>query len=267
VDDVAMGMTEVEGVLARLGVGPHTLTDNQRLALDAEGYLVLPGVLNATQVAAVMAVIDARLSAARRDASWTPGGTLHLDDLTGGGPAVDAVWTNPRVLAAVAHVLGPDLRLARVHFRGPQPGHGAQHLHADTAAALGPDEGDRGATVILALVDFTERNGATRVIPGSHTPEASRHTAETVGPRAVRKHKIAPADHHPGQRVVTCPAGSAIVFTEQLWHSGTRNDSDHVRASLQISFYRADVIGRMGGAPAIGNEALDRLGDAALLLI
>jgi ectoine hydroxylase-related dioxygenase (phytanoyl-CoA dioxygenase family) len=77
----------------------------------------------------------------------------------------------------------------------------------------------------VALVDFTPDNGATRVVPGSH-----RTWSLTV----PREPDIAVAD----ERIITCPAGSAIVFAESLVHSGTRNTSVTTRASLQVTWNR-----------------------------
>jgi ectoine hydroxylase-related dioxygenase (phytanoyl-CoA dioxygenase family) len=67
-------------------------------------------------------------------------------------------------------------------------------------------------TTIWALDDFTEANGATRVVPGSHQePGARPDPAETVP--------------------VEMAAGSVLIFSGRLWHgerfrSACRNCSD-----------------------------------------
>ncbi|MEA2665708.1 MAG: hypothetical protein QOI11_2652 [Candidatus Eremiobacteraeota bacterium] len=242
--------SEAEAILERLGVGPAALRDDERAALDSAGYVVLDGVLDDAAVAAMRAAVDELLAAARRDPTRKHGGTLHLDDVLDAGPAFDPAWTSPRLLAAVAHVLGPDFRLSALGYRGPRPGYGAQALHTDDVP-LGAGDPYRVATAIVPLVDFTARNGPTRVVPGSHREPL--HDAPTEPDRP-----------YPRERLVTARAGSAIAFNGHLWHSATRNISDERRDSLQIVFRR-----RGGSAPGpnVTNATLDRLGAAAFLLL
>ena len=242
--------TEAERILAALGVEPDTLAAAERSALDSDGYVVLDGVLDASGIAAMRVAIDERLDVARRDPTKKHGGTLHLDDVLDAGPAFDPAWSSPRILAAVAHVLGADFRVSAVGYRGPKPGYGAQALHADDLP-IGTGDPYRVATVIVPLVDFTERNGATRVVPGSHRAP-------------VRDASTEPGRPHPRERIVTARAGSAIAFNGHLWHSGTKNDSDERRDALQI-VYR--LRGGRGSGLSVSNATLDRLGTAGLLLI
>jgi len=233
-------MNETADVLHALGVRDDTLTGAERAALDDDGFIVLPGLLDADLLAAVRVVVAAALTRAREDPTWHPGGTLHVDELLDAGPVADRIWTAPRLVAAAAHLLGTDLQLHRMHYRAPQPGFGAQLLHPDWPAPA-PRSRPAVATAIVALADFTARNGATRVVPGSH---------REWGFRAPKKPDIA----HPDERLVTMPAGSALVFNGHLWHSGTRNRSTEARDALQLSFGQ-----RNGTTGAAGNSTLDRL--------
>jgi ectoine hydroxylase-related dioxygenase (phytanoyl-CoA dioxygenase family) len=138
-----------------------------------------------------------------------------------------------------------------VAYRGPRPGYGAQALHADDLP-IAAAEAYRAATAIVPLVDFTERNGPTRVVPGSHLEPL--HDAATE-----------PGRPHPRGRRVTARAGSAIVFNGHLWHSGTKNTSGERRDALQIVFRRRG--GSYAAGPNVSNATFDRLGDAGLLLL
>ena len=191
--------------------------------LERDGYVVLAGVLDPSEVASMRAAADELLAEARRDPLWRGGGTLHLDDVAG-VPAFAPAWQSRRLLEAVWSLLGSGGRATRVHFRAPLPGHGAQVLHADWPEPIAP-HCEQVATAIVALVDFTEANGATRVIPGSH-----------VFPRVAVPTN--PAIAFPGERIVTCRAGDALVFSGHLRHGGTQNRSDARRDSLQMSFSR-----------------------------
>jgi ectoine hydroxylase-related dioxygenase (phytanoyl-CoA dioxygenase family) len=90
------------------------------------------------------------------------------------------------------------------------------------------DGGSYVATTIVAIDDFTLENGATRVVPGSH--------------RQLRLHAPKGSDvAFPGERVIAMRAGSALVLSGHLWHSGTRNRSNGRRDALQIIFTRKDM--------------------------
>ena len=240
---------ETEALLRSLGAEQSQLTDAERAALDTDGYVILGGVLNAEQLAGVRSAIEKLIAQARLDPTWHAGGTLHLNDLVS-DPAFDPVWKSSRLLAAVVHILGYDLGIGSVAYRGPKPGYGAQALHADYMQGYSGDF--MVATAIVALVDFTAENGPTRIVPGSH---AQRHAAPP--PDADTP--------HPGQRLMTCAAGSAIVFNGHVLHSGTRNASQETRHALQITFAKRGA--SIAGTARIDNPTLERVGDAAFLFL
>ena len=229
---MSVSESEANEILAALGVGPDTLAGDERAALDRDGYVVLAGIVDTAAVAVMRAALEAMLEAARRDPTRKHGGTLHLDDILDSGAAFDPAWTSPRLLAAVAHVLGADFQLSAAGFRGPRPGYGAQALHADDVP-IAADDPYRVATAIVPLVEFTRRNGATRVVPGSHRDP-------------LRDASTEPGRPHPRERIVTAPAGAAIVFNGHLWHSGTKNTSEERRDALQIVFRRSGAGGFYG---------------------
>jgi ectoine hydroxylase-related dioxygenase (phytanoyl-CoA dioxygenase family) len=196
-------------------------------SLDRDGYIVIANVLSPDEIAAMNSAIDELYAKAKEDPLFRTGGTLHLDGLKEMGAPFDRAWTNEGVVDAVTHLLGSDYLMPRAHLRAPLAGEGAQSLHADYHM-MPLDGGHYVATMIVAIDAFTPDNGATRVVPGSH-----------------KQLKLnAPKDHdspHPEQRIIEMGAGSALVFSGHLWHSGTRNRSGAPRRALQIIFTRPDV--------------------------
>ena len=191
------------------------------------GYTVLEALLSEGDLRDIRGAIAVLHEKAKTDPLFRTGGTLHLDGLYEIGDPFDRVWTNERLVTAVTTLVGPEFRVSEVHMRSPLPGEGAQALHADYYR-LPPDGGHFLATAIVAIDDFTSRNGATRIVPGSH---------RTLNLDAPKDHDTP----HPRERVVEMTAGSALVFSGHLWHSGTRNRSGNRRDALQIVFTRPGV--------------------------
>jgi hypothetical protein len=232
-------------VLDELGIGPGVLDPQHRIDLDELGFCRLDGFIGPDRVAALRDRIADLLTGSRQ------GGTLHLKGLLDGGSLFDSLWLRPELLAAVAHLLTPDFRIGEMHYRAGTRGHGGQALHMDAADRAGPGRW-RVCNAIVALTDFTDHNGATRVVPGSHLDGGFR-------PPAGRR-------SHPREVLLTGPAGTCWLFNSHMWHSGTCNESDEPRHAVLTAFHRRH------GSTALGDnlpshETVLRLGNAALLLL
>jgi len=134
------------------------------------------------------------------------------------------VCTSPKVLATARQILKRPFRVSQLSGRDPLPGFGQQGLHIDWYQRSG-SEPFSIVTTIWLLDDFTERNGATRLVPGSH-----------LVPTPLPKSMQEPANRHPNQKIITASAGSVLVFNGHVYHSGTRNDSNAPRRVLQCLF-------------------------------
>lgn len=105
------------------------------------------------------------------------------------------------------------------------PGNKAQMLHRDLEnwypfVALGPKGPEVTVNFLIAFTDFTEENGATRVIPGSHQWEnfEDRGTPESTIP-------------------VTMEAGDAFFYSGKVVHGGGENKTtDQFRRGLAFAF-------------------------------
>ena len=70
-----------------------------------------------------------------------------------------------------------------------------------------------------ALTDFTEANGATRLIPGSHTADES--------PDLSRSYESIPAE---------MAKGSVLVWHGSLWHGGGANTTSERRVGIAMNY-------------------------------
>jgi len=130
---------------------------------------------------------------------------------------------HPLVLGAVGHVLGHatsfQLHLTQVIAIGP--GEPAQPIHRDQWAFdffPFPRGYEIQCNTIWAMTDFTEANGATRIVPGSHRFEDRREL---------------PSDESEPAEI---PAGSVLFYTGALYHGAGANRSDGVRYGLNVTY-------------------------------
>ena len=119
----------------------------------------------------------------------------------------------------LAHVTSIQLHLTQVIAIGPgEPG---QMIHRDQWAFdffPFPPGYEVQCNTIWAMTDFTEANGATRVIPGSNRREDRLE---------FRYEDTVPAE---------MPAGSLLLYTGSLYHGAGANRSDSVRYGLNLTY-------------------------------
>jgi ectoine hydroxylase-related dioxygenase (phytanoyl-CoA dioxygenase family) len=138
--------------------------------------------------------------------------------------AYDDVWqrvpVHPNVLPIVDGVLDPGCLISSLSSINILPGETEQPIHADDQ--LIPLEKPHVPTVcnsMWALTDFTEANGATRLIPGSHLRD---HDPEYGAP-----YDSIPAEMH---------KGSVLVWNGSLWHGGGANTTDENRIGIAMNY-------------------------------
>jgi ectoine hydroxylase-related dioxygenase (phytanoyl-CoA dioxygenase family) len=242
--------------LAELGVTEGTLDAATMERLDRDGYAPLPGVLSGEQLASLrarMAELTAAEGAEAGREVHQEAGTDRLADLVNKDPMFEIAFTEPRVLACVAHVLG-DFKLSSLNSRTALPGQGLQALHAEGGpVGLGPYQ---VCNSIWLLDDFTEDNGATRVVPGSHRL--------TVSVRDAMPDTSAP---HPDEVKLVAPAGTVVVFNSHLWHGGTRNRTGSQRRAMHSYFTRRANGQQLDQKKYLRPETFARLSPAARFIL
>jgi hypothetical protein len=130
---------------------------------------------------------------------------------------------HPVVLDVVGTVLGHatsyQLHLTQVIAIGP--GEPAQPIHRDQWAFdffPFPSGYEVQCNTIWAMNDFTEANGATRLVPGSN--------------RLADRLELTADDTEPA----VMPAGSVLFYTGALYHGAGANRSDEVRYGVNLTY-------------------------------
>lgn len=121
---------------------------------------------------------------------------------------------HPLILGCLDRIFEPNYLLSQLQAINILPGEAQQPLHHDDLFyRVARPRKALGAATIWAIDPFTEENGATVVIPGSHR----------WGDRP-------PTDDDVEKQVpVVMPAGSVVFFLGTLWHAGGANRSDAAR--------------------------------------
>jgi ectoine hydroxylase-related dioxygenase (phytanoyl-CoA dioxygenase family) len=148
------------------------------------------------------------------------GRTVRIYNLLVHGKLYERIPVHENVLPAVEAVLDPGCLVSSLSSISICPGEAAQPIHADDQ--LIPIAKPHVPTVcntMWALTDFSEENGATRVIPGSHLRDHS--------PQFGRRYDSIAAE---------MSKGSVLVWHGSLWHGGGANKTDRRRVGIAMNY-------------------------------
>ena len=154
------------------------------------------------------------------DNSFEGTSTVRVYNLLAFGKRYEAVPVHPRVLPIVEAVLDRGCLISSLSSIAIDPGQVAQPIHADDQLIpLTKPHVPTVCNTMWALTDFTEANGATRVIPGSHLRD---HFPDYGTP-----YESIPAE---------MPKGSVLVWHGSLWHGGGANATDERRVGIAMNY-------------------------------
>ena len=235
--------------LADVGLIDPTLTEEQRRALDGDGFFVVPDAFAPEEVAEMKAEFD-RL----RDVEGDLGG--HEVHIESGAPRLSNLFNKSAAFdrclrcmptMAAAHYLLGEIQVYSLNARNPLKGRGQQPLHSDVPRVHATDW--RVVNSMVMLDDMTLHNGPTRIVPGSHrwtpinVPDVNMAEVTQIEVRPEDR-DIIPADPlapYPGEAKLTGTAGSVAVINGHIWHGGTRNESGAPRRVLHLAISRRDL--------------------------
>jgi ectoine hydroxylase-related dioxygenase (phytanoyl-CoA dioxygenase family) len=146
--------------------------------------------------------------------------TVRIYNLLIHGALYERVPVHDHVLPLVERVLDAGCLVSSLSSISIDPEEIAQPIHADDQLIpLPKPHVPTVCNTMWALTDFSEENGATRIIPGTHK-----------------------ADHSPsyGADYDSIPAemaqGSVLIWHGSLWHGGGANRSAAVRVGIAMNY-------------------------------
>ena len=213
------------------------LSTGQRIrSLEVEGYVVLPGTLDAQTVARLKAQASPWDPTA---VHYSPHQRTQSDVQFAGGSVTELIAHAP-LIEFLRAALGPDLVFMHAHYAISAPGHPGMNLHTDSHPYGTSDWGyafsaPRQVRVLYYLDDLTPDVAPLRVVPRSHLsmhPDAQSVQALSLAPRRGRGHR---AGRHGGRD----QPGPVPRQRPQHRHTSARDD----RALIPSGLVRPDRAG------------------------
>ena len=221
----------------------NSSVDDVHTVLERDGAVIVEELLSSEVVAAVNAEVEKAVRETDPDAEWFNEimkafhgpNTRALSGVPGISPtfAVE-VMCHPILLGVCDRVLLPScaryqLNLGQILQRGP--GSPDQILHRDEVvwADVPRPAPELQLATVIAFVDFTVENGATRVVPGSH-----RWDDRDLPP--IEQMLGPPPEPETVARAVM-PAGSAVVYLGGTIHgAGSNVTTNQLRRGAHLSY-------------------------------
>jgi ectoine hydroxylase-related dioxygenase (phytanoyl-CoA dioxygenase family) len=154
--------------------------------------------------------------------------TVRYFDLLNADPVFRALPVLPDILEVVRGVLGRDCLLGTYGTVSIGPGERAQAVHADDVLYKLPrPHPDMYCNVMVALSDFTEANGATRLVPGSHRWSDDPEICFVEGDAVDDRFETIAAE---------MPRGSVCFFLGTTYHGGGANRTGQARHGMTMAY-------------------------------
>lgn len=191
--------------------------------IEKDGYAILEGAIEPDLVAALrddLLRLERELGVEPAPNDFEGRRTWRIYNLLVHGPLYERIPVHERVLPVVEGVLDDGCLVSSLSSISIGPGESAQPIHADDQL-IPLDKPHRAiiCNTMWALTDFTEANGATRLVPGSHKAGES--------PRYGGDYASIPAE---------MPAGSVLVWHGSLWHGGGANRTSERRVGIAMNY-------------------------------
>lgn len=199
-------------------VAPEYL-DQLMAELERDGFVIIKDLLSVEQLATVRTESQALLPTLTGRNNFEGEKTQRLYSVIEKTLGCNPLVEHPVILGLLDRVLQPNYLLSQLQIINILPGEAQQPIHYDDGFyPIARPRPAYGAATVWAIDDFTEDNGATVAVPGSHK------WADQM-----------PTENDPHINAVM-PAGSVIFFLGTLWHGGGENRSAHNRLAVTAQY-------------------------------
>jgi ectoine hydroxylase-related dioxygenase (phytanoyl-CoA dioxygenase family) len=232
----------MEAAVANRFDASRATVDDVVAALEHDGYCIVERLWPDDEVAEARASLIDTLAATPHGRNDFEGfATRRIYALFAKTRAFDRPAIHPLLLGVLDRVLG-HYQLSAPTGIEIGPGEKAQVLHRDEGVyPLPRDFPNVVLNTMWALDDFTEANGATQLVPGSHLW----------------------ADRVPGPDdpivAAVMPAGSVAFYVGKIWHGGGANTTDRPRLGVILEYVAAWLRAQENHLLAVPRETVAEL--------
>ena len=146
--------------------------------------------------------------------------TVRIYNLLARGKLYESIPVHETVLALVEATIGRSPLISSLSSIAIGPGEAAQPIHADDQLIpLPKPHVPIICNSMWALTDFTEENGATRIVPGTHRAAAAPEFGRAYDTVASVMRR-----------------GSILVFDGSVWHGGGANHTTERRVGVAMNY-------------------------------
>lgn len=191
--------------------------------IEEKGYTILERVIEPDFVDALyqdLHRLEERLGIVPAENLFEGRKTVRIYNLLVHGELYQRIPIHECVLPLVERVLDPGCLISSLSSIAICPEEAPQPLHADDQLIPVPrPHAPIVCNTMWALTDFTEQNGATRIVPGSH-----------------KRADFPPPEGGVGEIAAEMPMGSVLVYNGSLWHGGGRNRTADRRVGIAMNY-------------------------------
>ena len=203
--------------------------------VQEQGFCVVPDIIPAEKCAAIQVRLTEVSGRWRREKQLRELKTSFVPGLINVDQSVAEYIAAEPVLGDIERLLGSNLRVSFTTLLTNEPGRKRSNWHADwpfnqnNACHIPAPYPDlcMHVTALLMVSPFTEQNGGTLVVPGSHR-QSTNPSDPSLG--------IDPFSAHPDERCVTASAGSMALLDSRTWHCAPANLSSKPRMCVGIRY-------------------------------
>jgi ectoine hydroxylase-related dioxygenase (phytanoyl-CoA dioxygenase family) len=191
--------------------------------IDRDGYTIVENAIEPDLVDGLndeLARLERDLSIVPAKNSFEGHQTVRIYNLLVHGALFQQIPVHPEVLPIVEGVLDAGCLVSSLSSIAICGGETAQPIHADDQVIpLAKPHAPTVCNTMWALTDFTEENGATRLIPGTHKADTNPNYGQ-----------------HYDSIAAEMPKGSVLVWHGSLWHGGGANHTDQRRVGIAMNY-------------------------------
>jgi len=210
--------------------------------LDRDGYVILDRLLSESYCDEIVSAFD-RIEAEHdikpMEMDFAGRNTTRIFNLLQYDDIFQDIPLNPAYLGLAERYIDRECLMSAYDSSTIGPGEPQQPIHADNWWLDGRRfDFPFMLGTIFCLTDFTEANGATNLVPGTHKWTAAEISYESDDP----DYKQVPGGHPAGYGtrwtpiIAEAPKGSVIVYDVRLLHGAGANRTNERRPSIIMNY-------------------------------